>query len=120
MLVDLRTKQVENNVVSSVGSQLVGTVAYVRISTDGQDLDTQPVENGFESVHGQNHGSLAKHLASFYLLSSLGLSHDKVRDVLAAGADEAESMATLPKTMVEALYESGLQSLKLPAKLGGA
>jgi alkylation response protein AidB-like acyl-CoA dehydrogenase len=45
---------------------------------------------------------------------------DEVRDVLAAGADEAENIATLPKTTVEALYESGLLSLKLPAELGGA
>ena len=45
---------------------------------------------------------------------------DKVRDVLVAGADEAEHLATLPKTTVEALYESGLLSLKLPAELGGA
>jgi len=45
---------------------------------------------------------------------------DKVHDVLAAGADEAEDIATLPKTTVEALYESGLLSLKLPAELGGA
>jgi len=45
---------------------------------------------------------------------------DKVRDVLAAGADGAEHSATLPKATVEALYESGLLSLKLPAELGGA
>jgi DNA invertase Pin-like site-specific DNA recombinase len=41
ILVDYRTKQGENRVVSSVGSQPVGTVAYLRISTGGQDLDTQ-------------------------------------------------------------------------------
>jgi DNA invertase Pin-like site-specific DNA recombinase len=41
IIVDLRTKQGENRVVSSVGSQPVGTVAYLRISTGGQDLDTQ-------------------------------------------------------------------------------
>jgi hypothetical protein len=45
---------------------------------------------------------------------------DEVRDVLAAGADAAEQMATLPKATVEALYESGLLFLKLPAGLGGA
>jgi alkylation response protein AidB-like acyl-CoA dehydrogenase len=45
---------------------------------------------------------------------------DEVRDVLAAGADEAEHIATLPKATVEALYESGLLSLKLPLQLGGA
>ena len=45
---------------------------------------------------------------------------DEVRDVLTAGADAAEQMATLPKATVEALYESGLLFLKLPAALGGA
>jgi len=45
---------------------------------------------------------------------------DEVRDVLAAGADEAEDLATLPKPTVEALYESGLLSLKLPAERGAS
>ncbi len=45
---------------------------------------------------------------------------DQVSEVLSAGADEAEDLATLPKTTVEALYESGLLALKLPAALGGA
>jgi DNA invertase Pin-like site-specific DNA recombinase len=41
ILVDLRTKQGENRVVSSVGSESVRTIAYLRISTGGQDLNTQ-------------------------------------------------------------------------------
>src|SRR6185295_4670351 len=41
ILVDLRTKQGENRVVSSVGSESVGTIAYLRISTGGQDFNTQ-------------------------------------------------------------------------------
>ena len=45
---------------------------------------------------------------------------DEVREVLSAGAHKAEDIATLPHTTVEALYESGLLSLKLPAVLGGA
>ena len=45
---------------------------------------------------------------------------DSVRDILAAGADEAESIRTLPQSSVNALRESGLFTLKLPAVLGGA
>ncbi len=45
---------------------------------------------------------------------------EEVRDVLAAGADEAESLGTLPQSTVDALYDSGLLWLKLPAVLGGA
>ena len=45
---------------------------------------------------------------------------DEVRDVLEAGADEAESLGTLPQATVDALYDSGLLWLKLPAELGGA
>ena len=32
---------------------------------------------------------------------------EEVRDVLEAGAHEAESLGTLPKATVDALYESG-------------
>ena len=45
---------------------------------------------------------------------------DEVRGVLEAGADEAESLRTLPISTVNALYDSGLLWLKLPAELGGA
>lgn len=45
---------------------------------------------------------------------------EEVRDVLTAGADQAEEMNTLPRATVDALYESGLLFLKLPAVLGGA
>ena len=44
----------------------------------------------------------------------------EVRGVLAAGADQAEQDATLPEATVNALYDSGLLRLKLPAELGGA
>ncbi len=45
---------------------------------------------------------------------------DAVRDTLIAGAAEAEQLGTLPKRTVDALYDSGLLFLKLPAELGGA
>jgi indole-3-acetate monooxygenase len=45
---------------------------------------------------------------------------DNVRDTLAANADEAETMRTLPQVSVAALRESGLFALKTPAVLGGA
>jgi indole-3-acetate monooxygenase len=45
---------------------------------------------------------------------------DGVRGVVAAGADEAERLRTLPAATVTALKESGLLALKLPAVLGGA
>ena len=45
---------------------------------------------------------------------------EEVREVLVAGADEAEAQATLPRATVDALYDSGLLWLKLPAVLGGA
>lgn len=45
---------------------------------------------------------------------------DSIRDILAAGADEAETIRTLPQASVAALRESGLFALKLPAVLGGA
>ena len=45
---------------------------------------------------------------------------DSVRDILAAHADEAEEMRTLPAASVAALRESGLFALKTPAVLGGA
>jgi alkylation response protein AidB-like acyl-CoA dehydrogenase len=43
-----------------------------------------------------------------------------IRDVLAAHADEAETLRTLPQASVAALRESGLFTLKMPAVLGGA
>jgi alkylation response protein AidB-like acyl-CoA dehydrogenase len=45
---------------------------------------------------------------------------DNVRDILAANADEAETMRTLPQATVAALRDSGLLALKTPAVLGGA
>ncbi len=44
----------------------------------------------------------------------------RVRDTLAADADKAEALRTLPEASVAALRESGLFTLKLPAVLGGA
>ncbi len=44
----------------------------------------------------------------------------EVRDVLTAGAEEAEATGTLPAATVDALYESGLLALKLPQVMGGA
>jgi len=44
---------------------------------------------------------------------------DGVRDVVAAGADEAETLRTLPAATVAALEDAGLFRLKLPAVLGG-
>jgi len=43
-----------------------------------------------------------------------------VREVLEAGADQAEEAGTLPQASVDALYQAGLLALKLPAELGGA
>ena len=45
---------------------------------------------------------------------------DRVRATVAAGADEAERLRTLPVTTVAALRETGLLGLKLPSVLGGA
>jgi alkylation response protein AidB-like acyl-CoA dehydrogenase len=45
---------------------------------------------------------------------------ERVRTVVAGGADEAERRRTLPPATVAALHESGLLGLKLPAVLGGA
>ena len=45
---------------------------------------------------------------------------DKVRAVVAEGAEEAERLRTLPAATVTALSDSGLLGLKLPAVLGGA
>ena len=45
---------------------------------------------------------------------------DKIRDVIAAGADESERSATLAPAAVAALEDSGLFRLKLPALLRGA
>jgi alkylation response protein AidB-like acyl-CoA dehydrogenase len=45
---------------------------------------------------------------------------DRIRDVVAAGADEAERLCTLPAATVAALRDAGLLGLKLPSVLGGA
>ncbi len=45
---------------------------------------------------------------------------DAMREILSAGAEKAEAIATLPKSTIQALYETGLLSLKLPWVLGGA
>jgi alkylation response protein AidB-like acyl-CoA dehydrogenase len=45
---------------------------------------------------------------------------DEVREAAIAGADEAERLGKLPPAVVEALDDSGLFALKLPAELGGA
>ena len=45
---------------------------------------------------------------------------EKVRDVVEAGVEEGERIATLPPAVVDALYDSGLFALKLPLELGGA
>jgi indole-3-acetate monooxygenase len=45
---------------------------------------------------------------------------ESVRETLVAGADEAETHATLPQATVQALDDAGLFALKLPAVLGGA
>jgi alkylation response protein AidB-like acyl-CoA dehydrogenase len=44
----------------------------------------------------------------------------RVRSVVAAGAEEGERIATLPRATVAALHDSGLLALKLPAALDGA
>ncbi len=45
---------------------------------------------------------------------------ESLRDVATAGAAEAEAMGTLAPAVVEAMTNSGLWGLKLPAELGGA
>jgi alkylation response protein AidB-like acyl-CoA dehydrogenase len=45
---------------------------------------------------------------------------DRVRATVAAGADEAERLRTLPPATVTALHGTGLLGLKLPGVLGGA
>lgn len=45
---------------------------------------------------------------------------ERIRGVVAAGADEAERLRTLPAATVAALRDTGLLGLKLPAVLGGA
>jgi indole-3-acetate monooxygenase len=45
---------------------------------------------------------------------------DEVREAAIAGADEAEQNGKLPPAVVQALDDSGLFGLKLPAELGGA
>ena len=45
---------------------------------------------------------------------------ERLRDVVAAGAEEGERLRTLPPETVRALAESGLLALKVPEALGGA
>jgi indole-3-acetate monooxygenase len=45
---------------------------------------------------------------------------ERIRDVVAAGAEEAERLRTLPPATVAALCDSGLLALKVPEALGGA
>ena len=45
---------------------------------------------------------------------------ERVRATVAAGADEAERLRTLPPATVAALHDTGLLGLKLPGVLGGA
>jgi alkylation response protein AidB-like acyl-CoA dehydrogenase len=45
---------------------------------------------------------------------------ERIRPTVAAGADEAERLRTLPPATVAALRDTGLLGLKLPAVLGGA
>jgi alkylation response protein AidB-like acyl-CoA dehydrogenase len=45
---------------------------------------------------------------------------EDVREVMEAGAGQAEENGTLPQASVDALYQTGLLALKLPAELGGA
>jgi alkylation response protein AidB-like acyl-CoA dehydrogenase len=45
---------------------------------------------------------------------------ERIRDVVAAGAEEAERRRTLPPATVRALVDSGLLAMKVPAALGGA
>jgi alkylation response protein AidB-like acyl-CoA dehydrogenase len=51
-----------------------------------------------------------------YLLAAV----ERIRDVVAAGAEEAERLRTLPTATVRALVDSGLLAMKVPASLGGA
>ena len=44
----------------------------------------------------------------------------EVREALEVGSDQGEEEGTLPRESVDALYQSGLLALKLPAELGGA
>ena len=45
---------------------------------------------------------------------------EAVRGALMDGADEAESLARLPRSTADALNKSGLLAMKLPKELGGA
>ena len=45
---------------------------------------------------------------------------ESLRDIFLAGADEGEATGTLPQATVDAIYESGLFSFKMPQVLGGA
>lgn len=45
---------------------------------------------------------------------------ERIRDVVAAGAEEGERVWTLPPATVSALRHSGLLALKVPVALGGA
>lgn len=45
---------------------------------------------------------------------------DSVRETIITGAEQAEAEMTIPPASINALYDSGLFSLKLPEVLGGA
>jgi alkylation response protein AidB-like acyl-CoA dehydrogenase len=45
---------------------------------------------------------------------------ESIRGILQAGSEEAERIGTLPQDSVNALYDSGLLSFKMPEELGGA
>ena len=45
---------------------------------------------------------------------------DELRDAVRDSADEAERTRTLPRSLYQAIYESGLFWMKLPEVLGGA
>ena len=45
---------------------------------------------------------------------------EQIRDTLESNSEESEANRTLTQTSVDALYDSGLLRMKLPAVLGGA
>ena len=53
-------------------------------------------------------------------LEALLATVEEVRPVLEAHAEEGEVIGTLPQASVDALYDAGLFSIKLPTVLGGA
>ena len=44
---------------------------------------------------------------------------ESLSGVFLAGADEAEARGTLPQATVDAIYETGLFSFKVPQAMGG-